>query len=90
MIEVISREKIQTVFEGEEIDYDIYIMEEKTPFSTKEVTIIVDFKKEELTGDCIAYGGFYDISIDECLSYIKEITHPIRTFDYIKNKYSSK
>lgn len=84
---VVSEDQIKTVIEGEEINWDRYHLEEKTLLSTKEVTIILDFKNEEITGDCIAYGGWFELSVDECLSYAREITNPIRNFDYIVNKY---
>lgn len=78
--------KIESVYEGEEINHDIYIIEEKTPLSTKEITIVVDHIKEEIIGDMIAYGGFSKLDSEECLRYVLEIDNPIRDFSYILNK----
>lgn len=78
--------KIETVYEGEEINHDIYIIEEKTPLSTKEITIVVDHIKEEIIGEMIAYGGFSKLDSEEYLRYVLEIDDPIRDFNYILNK----
>lgn len=39
--------------------------------STKEYSIVADFKNEEIIGDCIAYGTWFDIELEECFNFIE-------------------
>lgn len=49
--------------------------------------IVVYFKSKEIPGDTVAYGDWYDLSVDECLEYIEVKENPIRIFDRIIKKY---
>lgn len=86
MIVVLSSESMDFVHEGKQIDFDRYNLEERTQISTKQISIVVDFKNNELSGDTVAHGDWYDLSVDECLEYIKSIDNPKRNFDSIIKK----
>ncbi|HCW8076475.1 TPA: hypothetical protein OYH96_002649 [Staphylococcus aureus] len=90
MLKVVSSENMDFFHAGKRIDFDRYNLEERTQVSTKQISIVVDFKNEEITGDIVAYGGWYDLSVDECIEYIKVVNNPIRNFDNILNKYQIK
>ena len=47
-------------------EFDIYGIEDKRALTTKEISIKVNFDKMEITGDCIAYGEWYDLDSEEC------------------------
>ena len=85
MFKVIQRE---TVIIGEGFDFDRYEIEIKTPISTKELAIVVDFKTEEISGQFIKYGSWYDLPIEDCLEYANQIKKPIRSFKEIIEKYN--
>lgn len=87
MIVILSSETMDFVHEGKHIDFDRYDLEESTQISTKQISIVVDFKNKEISGDTVAHGDWYDLSVDECLEYIKVIDNPIRSFDSIIKKY---
>jgi hypothetical protein len=86
MFKVVSSNKMQFEQNGKSFDYDIYELEYQTQISTKQITIVVDFKNEEITGDIVAHGNWYDLTIEECLEYIEIIDKPIRNFDHIIDK----
>lgn len=86
MFKVVSSNKMQFEQNGKSFDYDIYELETQTQISTKQITIVVDFKNEEITGDIVAHGSWYDLTIEECLEYIEIIDKPIRNFDHIIEK----
>lgn len=86
MITLTSSEQIQGTYENIKMDFDRYNIEVKSQLSTKDYSVIVDFKNNEITGDCVAYGSWFDIELDECLELLKEIfktNKPIRNFKYI-------
>jgi len=87
MKKFIASQNIQAFVDGQKLDLDRYDFEEQSPLSTKEVSVVIDFENEEIEGDCIAYGGWYELSVDECLEYIQSIDKPIRNFDDILEKY---
>ena len=87
MLVVLSNENMNFLYEGKQVDFDRYNLEERTQISTKQISIVVDFKNEEISGDIVAHGGWYDLSLDECLEYIKVVDNPIRNFDSIVKKY---
>lgn len=86
MFKVVSSNKMQFEQNGKSFDYDIYELEYQTQISTKQITIVVDFKNEEITGDIVAHGSWYNLTLEECLDYIELIDKPIRNFDEIIEK----
>lgn len=86
MRKVVSSSKMQFEQEGKTFDYDIYELEYRTQISIRQITIVVDFKNEEIIGDIVAHGSWYDLTIEECLEYIEIIDKPIRNFDHIIEK----
>lgn len=54
-------------------DFDRYNFEVYTGFATKEYAVIVDFIENEVTGDCIAYGSWFDIEETECLFLLESL-----------------
>lgn len=87
MLKVVSSGSMNFMYEGSQVDFDRYDIEEESQMSTKQISIVIDFKNNEISGDIVAYGGWYDLSVEECLDYIKVINNPIRNFDSILNKY---
>ena len=88
MLKVVSSENMNFLHEGKLVDFDRYNLEEQSQISTKQISIVIDFKNEEISGDIVAHGDWYDLSVDECLEYIRVIDNPIRSFDNIIKKYN--
>jgi hypothetical protein len=86
MKKIVVSEKIQAFVDGQQVDLDRYQFEKQSGLSTKEVSVVIDFENEEIAGDCIAYGGWFELSVSECLEYIQSIDKPIRDFDDILEK----
>lgn len=78
MFKVVSSNKMQFEQNGKSFDYDIYELEYQTQISTKQITIVVDFKNEEITGDIVAHGSWYNLTLEECLDYIELIDKPMQ------------
>ena len=82
-MKLIKSEQIKVVEKGKEVDFDRYDIEVGSQISTKEYSIVVDFKNKEITGDCVAYGSWYDIEEKEAVELLKEVmknNKPIRDF----------
>lgn len=62
MITLESVEQIKGIYDNEKIDWDRYTIEIRSSFSLKEYSIIVNFLKEEITGECISYGSWFDLN----------------------------
>lgn len=93
MIKLESVEKVKGTYDNEKIDWDRYNIEICSPFSTKEYSIVVDFLNEELTGDCIKYGGWYDLEKEECVELLEKVLEtncPLRNITTILNKEKMK
>ena len=86
MKKIVASQNIQPFVDGQKVDLDRYDFEEQSALSTKDVSVVIDFENEEITGDCIAYGGWFELSVDKCLEYIQSIEKPIRNFDDILEK----
>ncbi|SDL36587.1 hypothetical protein [Lacicoccus qingdaonensis] len=86
MKKIVASQNIQAFVDGQKVDLDRYDFEEQSALSTKDVSVVIDFENEEITGDCIAYGGWFELSVDKCLEYIQSIEKPIRNFDDILEK----
>ncbi|WP_314208231.1 hypothetical protein [Vagococcus salmoninarum] len=55
-------------------NYDTYFVESYSGLSSKEYTIVVDYKKKTITGDGIAYGDWFDITLIDCLTILDSIS----------------
>lgn len=87
MIELISSMQIKRNGDNEKLDFDRYDIEIKSQLSTKEYSIIVDFLDEDITGECVAYGMWYDIEQNECIELLQEVfknNEPIRRINFIQ------
>lgn len=89
MIKVESIEQIKGIYDNTNIDLDRYTIEVSTAMATKEYSVVVDFLNEEVTGDCIAYGLWFDIEIEdsiELLEFISGSNKSKRDFKHIIKK----
>ena len=86
-----STEQINGVYDGEKYDFDRYNFVERSPFSTKEISVVVDFKNEEITGDKIAYGSWYEIETCGCVEFLETLktTDIKRDFTSILDKHKT-
>ena len=66
-------------------NYDNYFFTERSPLSTKDITITIDFVDNEITGDCVAYGGWFDLELEDCLRYLDQVDNSeiIRDFKFM-------
>lgn len=83
MIKLVSSEQMKGTHNNEKMDFDRYNIEVKRQLSTKEYSVIVDFLNEEITGDCVAYGSWFDIEATEGIFLLEEIlkeNEPIRDY----------
>lgn len=81
MIKLVSSEQI-----NKGIDFDRYNIEIKSQLSTKQYSIVVDFLSEEISGDCVAYGSWFDIESSECIEILQEVFkhyEPIRKIHFM-------
>lgn len=93
MIKLTSTDQIIGVHENQKLNFDRYDIEVGTSFSTKEYSIVVDFINEDITGECIAYGSWFDIEEVECLELLEIIlkdNKPKRVFSHITKKLKLK
>ena len=89
MIKLESTEQIKGIYNNRNIDWDRYTIEVSTAMATKEFSVVVDFINEEITGDCIAYGLWFDIETEDCMELLKtifETNKPKRDFKHIIEK----
>lgn len=89
MIKVEFTEQIKGIYDNTNIDCDRYTIEVSTTMATKEYSVVVDFVNEEVTGDCIAYGLWFDIETENCielLEFVYDSNQPKRYFQHIIEK----
>lgn len=65
MIELVRSEQIE--------QYDHYLFIEKSQLSTRDVTVTVDFEKNEIIGDRVAHGSWYDLDEEQCVFYLNTL-----------------
>ncbi|WP_186672932.1 hypothetical protein [Sporosarcina sp. BP05] len=84
-----SSEHINVNQENEKINLDRYNFVTSSPLVTKEISVVVDFLTDEITGDTIAYGSWYDIEADECIELLEKLEpwEIKRDFTSILEKY---
>lgn len=73
MLKLESTEQIQGVYENRKYDFDRYNFIARSPIATKEISVVVDFVNDEISGDTIAYGSWYDIEIIECIELLETL-----------------
>jgi len=75
--------------ENKEYDFDRYNFDTYSQIATKETSIVVDFINNEISGDRVAYGSWYDIEVDECIELLETLQpHEIlRDFSDLINQY---
>lgn len=92
-VKLVDIEEIQGTYSGKKMDFDRYNIEKRSPYSTKEYSVHVDFLNEKISGDCIAYGEWFDIEIEECIELLDTMlkdNKPKRDFTYILEKERSR
>ena len=67
----ITVETVKGTYEGKEYDFDRYNVEQRSPMATHESSVVVDALTGEITGDCIRYGSWGDLELEECLELLK-------------------
>ena len=72
--------KIVEKYEHNEVD--VYCINERRAMTTREISIIIDFEKGEITGDCIAYGEWYQLDTEECKEILSAIPQNERLRNY--------
>lgn len=93
MLKLVSSEQMQTIINEKEVDFDRYNIEIESQISTKQYSVVVDFKREEISGDCVAFGSWFDIESKECIELLEEVSKdhkPIRDFSNIIEKQIEK
>lgn len=70
-IESITYELVNDTYEGSDYDIDRYFIIIRNPLSTHELTVYVDHLNKNISGDCIRYGSWVDIELDEILEMLK-------------------
>ena len=71
---------------NEKYDFDLYQIEARSPMSTKEISLTVDFIEKKVSGDIIAFGDWYDLdieSVNEILKQLKKEEQTLRTINFI-------
>ncbi|WP_142977074.1 hypothetical protein [Enterococcus gallinarum] len=67
-------------------DFDLYQIEARSPISTREISLYIDFIDKEVSGDIIAFGSWYDLeteSVIEVLKQLKKENQLLRDCDFI-------
>lgn len=67
-------------------DFDLHQIEARSPMSTREITLTVDFIEKKVSGDIIAFGDWYDLdieSVNEILKQLKKEEQTLRTINFI-------
>ena len=71
---------------NERYNFDLYELELKTLLVNQEISITVDFIKQEIEGNVVKFGGWYDLEKEEILSILNQIkleNKILRSFDFI-------
>ncbi|MBE0295658.1 hypothetical protein IHE73_11785 [Streptococcus agalactiae] len=48
-------------------------LEARSPMSTREITLTVDFIEKKVSGDIIAFGDWYDLDIESVNEILKQL-----------------
>lgn len=51
-------------------EFDHYMFEHKTGMSTRDVTVTVDHETKEVSGECVAFGGWRDLEYEVSVAYL--------------------
>ncbi|MCM3032886.1 hypothetical protein ACWCQ1_51725 [Streptomyces sp. NPDC002144] len=72
-IQSITYELVNGTYEGKAYDIDRYFIVGRRPMSTHELTVYVNHLDKSISGDCIRYGSWGDIEIDEVLEMLRVV-----------------
>ena len=85
--------EIRGINNHQKYDFDLYQIEARSPMSTREITLTVDFIEKKVSGDIIAFGDWYELDKETVIEIIKQIekeNQTLRTINFIwkstKNK----
>lgn len=71
---------------NERYNFDLYELELKTLLVNQEISITVDFINQEIEGNVVKFGGWYDLEKEEIMSILNQIKQEnkiLRSFDFI-------
>ena len=68
-----STEQIKGIYDNQKCDFDRYNFITRSALATKEISVVVDFANDEITGDKIAYGPWYEIETSECIELLETL-----------------
>ena len=68
-----STEQIKGIYDNQKHDFDRYNFITRSPLATKEISVVVDFANDEISGDKIAHGSWCDIEITECIELLETL-----------------
>ncbi|MEK5105038.1 hypothetical protein MKX83_24155 [Cytobacillus sp. FSL M8-0252] len=88
-IKSIETEIIKCTVQGKQYDCDRYNIDIKTPLSTKEYSVSVDFHNKEIWGDTVQYGSLYTLEneeIKEILTLVEKEGKTLRPFKELLQK----
>lgn len=71
---------------NEKYNFDLYELELKTLLVNQEISITVDFINQEIEGNIVKFGGWYDLEKEEIMSILNQIkleNKILRSFDFI-------
>ncbi|MGC5423395.1 hypothetical protein ACPYM4_08610 [Enterococcus faecium] len=71
---------------NEKYNFDLYQIEARSPMSTKEISLTVDFIEKKISGDIIAFGDWYNLDKETVIEIIKQIekeNQTLRTINFI-------
>lgn len=74
-------------------NFDLYQIGARSPMSTREITLTVDFIEKKVSGDIIAFGDWYDLdieSVNEILKQFKKGRTNIKNNQFYLKKYQKK
>lgn len=76
----------------ETMDFDCYIFTDVSPLSSKDVTVVIDFKDNTIEGDIVAHGSWYDLEYKEIQKYVNVLEYEdiLRDFQHIKEECDKK
>lgn len=73
MAKLESTEQIRGIYDNQKYDFDRYNFITCSPVATKEISVVVDFANDEISGDKIAYGSWFKIELIECIELLETL-----------------
>lgn len=72
-IKFMGNEQIIGTYEGKAYDFDRYNFEIRTPMSSQDWSVVIDFQNTDIKGDAVRYGEWGDLVIEECLMCLETL-----------------